>query len=229
MTDEQEPGQLAGQGPEQSPEQKQKPWFSGFVLQGELAGLYEVEVGREADPQASPAAGAGEANPELVLEGLAPITILVGANNSGKSRLLRGIFGDPSFVYFLQHGDGLDASIRPDTFARLLDDATELQRKWTGVSRNLDGLSDLPKTIREQSGWIRVDALEILDHVGNDFRKWIDSADRRLKRDPEVAQVRRGDLGAMESSKRKRKAMQDVREWISRYRTLRETYGHLEK
>jgi hypothetical protein len=63
------------------------PWFSGLCLQGEVAGQYEME--HAATPQGPE--DTGEAG-VLVLDGLAPITIFVGANNSGKSRLMRELF-----------------------------------------------------------------------------------------------------------------------------------------
>ena len=60
------------------------PWFSGLCLEGEVAGQYEIELsGSQQEVQDATKAGL------LELDGLAPITIFVGANNSGKSRLMR--------------------------------------------------------------------------------------------------------------------------------------------
>ncbi len=62
-------------------------WFSGLCLEGDVAGQYEIErLGsqRELEEAAKPGL--------LELDGLAPITIFVGANNSGKSRLIRELF-----------------------------------------------------------------------------------------------------------------------------------------
>ena len=65
----------------------QVPWFSGLCLEGEVAGQYEIErPGSEQEGQDATKAGL------LELDGLAPITIFVGANNSGKSRLMRELF-----------------------------------------------------------------------------------------------------------------------------------------
>jgi hypothetical protein len=61
----------------------QVPWFRGLCLEGEVAGQYEMDLG--SSPQ-EPEPGV------LALDGLAPITIFVGANNSGKSRLMRKLF-----------------------------------------------------------------------------------------------------------------------------------------
>jgi len=63
------------------------PWFSGLCLEGEVAGQYEIErTGSQQEGQEATKAGL------LELDGLAPITIFVGANNSGKSRMMRELF-----------------------------------------------------------------------------------------------------------------------------------------
>ena len=65
----------------------QVPWFSGLCLEGKVAGQYEMEHPTSAKEHQDPTkAGL------LELDGLAPITIFVGANNSGKSRLMRELF-----------------------------------------------------------------------------------------------------------------------------------------
>ena len=63
------------------------PWFSGLCLEGKVAGQYEMEhpTSPQEDQDATKAG-------VLELDGLAPITIFVGANNSGKSRLMRELF-----------------------------------------------------------------------------------------------------------------------------------------
>jgi hypothetical protein len=63
------------------------PWFSGLCLEGEVAGQYEIDrSGSQREGQDATKAD------RLELDGLSPITIFVGANNSGKSRLLRELF-----------------------------------------------------------------------------------------------------------------------------------------
>jgi predicted ATPase len=65
----------------------QVPWFSGLCLEGEVAGQYEMDLsGSQLELESSTASGL------LELDGLGPITIFVGANNSGKSRLMRELF-----------------------------------------------------------------------------------------------------------------------------------------
>ena len=64
-----------------------EPWFSGLCLDGEVAEQYEMD--RAASPQEHEGKGGPGA---LALDGLGPITIFVGANNSGKSRMMRELF-----------------------------------------------------------------------------------------------------------------------------------------
>jgi hypothetical protein len=58
-----------------------EPWFSGLCLDGEVAEQYEMD--RAASPQEHEGKGGPGA---LALDGLGPITIFVGANNSGKTQ-----------------------------------------------------------------------------------------------------------------------------------------------
>ena len=63
------------------------PWFSGLCLDGEVAKQYEME------PVSTPQQHWGIGGTRVLeLDGLGPITIFVGANNSGKSRLMRELF-----------------------------------------------------------------------------------------------------------------------------------------
>lgn len=72
-------------------------WFSGLCLEGEVAGQYRIE---------GPAAEEDDAaSAYLELDNLAPITIFVGANNCGKSRLLRELFANLEPVYLRIGGD----------------------------------------------------------------------------------------------------------------------------
>jgi hypothetical protein len=63
------------------------PWFSGLRLSGEVAGQYQMESS-DTEQELKDSTRAAM----LELDGLAPITIFVGANNSGKSRLMRELF-----------------------------------------------------------------------------------------------------------------------------------------
>jgi len=72
----------------------QWPWFSGICLNGEVAKQYEMV--HASSPQESEDTGKPGV---LALDGLAPITIFVGANNSGKSRLMRELFSSAGSCY----------------------------------------------------------------------------------------------------------------------------------
>ena len=78
----------------------QVPWLSGLVLEGEVAEQYQIDNSITGDSQESTREPG-----QLELDGLAPITIFVGANNSGKSRLMREFFilEQPSMTK-LEHG-----------------------------------------------------------------------------------------------------------------------------
>lgn len=76
-------------------DQQLRQWYRGLILRGDLAEQYTIEP---SDPPKAPQPGISRLERELWLDEMAPITIFVGANNSGKSRLLRGIFGDPQLI-----------------------------------------------------------------------------------------------------------------------------------
>ena len=70
-----------------------------YAWRGEVAGQYEMErSGSQQEVQDTSKAGL------LELDGLAPITIFVGANNSGKSRLMRELFGNPEATKCIRIG-----------------------------------------------------------------------------------------------------------------------------
>jgi hypothetical protein len=70
------------------------PWFAGMRLTGELASQYHIEG---ISPHQSDCVGEA-AQSVLSFENLAPINIFVGANNSGKSRLMRELFWHPESI-----------------------------------------------------------------------------------------------------------------------------------
>jgi hypothetical protein len=75
--------------------QQLRQCYRGLILRGDLAEQYAIE------PSNPPEPGQPEVprvQRELWLDEMAPITIFVGANNSGKSRLLRGIFGEAQLI-----------------------------------------------------------------------------------------------------------------------------------
>jgi hypothetical protein len=112
------------------------PWFSGLCLEGEVAGQYEMErSGSQQEGQETTKVGL------LELDGLAPITIFVGANNSGKSRLMRELFITTSCSRFklkCRNAEGTEVDI-----GRMLPASTEFQ-----------GVITFDETIFSSKSWI---------------------------------------------------------------------------
>jgi len=141
------------------------PWFSGLCLEGEVAGQYEIECpGSQQEYQEPTKAGV------LELDGLAPITIFVGANNSGKSRLLRELFGNSEAAKCLQVGP--DSEELKLDIERLL----KLIRLWGDFSpRDKSGLGEVIAALeafgadfghwpgRVINGWVGVNGVPLLD------------------------------------------------------------------
>jgi hypothetical protein len=84
------------------------PWFSGLRLGGEVAGQYQIQSS-DTEQELKDSTRAAM----LELDALAPITIFVGANNSGKSRLMRELFGNslPKFKLKCRNSEGTEVDI----------------------------------------------------------------------------------------------------------------------
>lgn len=84
------------------------PWFSGLRLGGEVAGQYQMQSS-DTEQELKDSTRAAM----LELDALAPITIFVGANNSGKSRLMRELFGNslPKFKLKCRNSEGTEVDI----------------------------------------------------------------------------------------------------------------------
>ena len=127
------------------------PWFSGLCLEGEVAGQYEIErSGSQQEVQDTTKAGL------LELDGLAPITIFVGANNSGKSRLMRKMFREQYPLQFkLNSGFGDDSKDIGKGLHHwssiILQQSSQAthERGWI-KSEELDGINDLLELIDEK-------------------------------------------------------------------------------
>ena len=127
----------------------QVPWFSGLCLEGEVAGQYEMDL--SGSQQESDATGVAEV---LALDGLAPITIFVGANNSGKSRLLRELFR-------------LEQAHRTKLGSRKSQDASEIdEANDIGVGISIESwLNNLrpDNQLEFQDGWIPESSRETIN------------------------------------------------------------------
>ena len=155
------------------------PWFSGFCLEGDVAGQYEIECpGSQQEDQDATKAGL------LELDGLAPITIFVGANNSGKSRLMRELFGNSEAAKSLQVGPDSD-EMKSDMKA-LLESIRWLENRFQSADK-----SSLAKIIHvveaieaflanytdrvgeEVDGWTGINALSHLDAINTRIESYL--------------------------------------------------------
>ena len=125
------------------------PWFSGLRLGGEVAGQYEIErSGSQREDQDTTKADL------LELDGLAPITIFVGANNSGKSRLMRELFITTSCSRFklkCRNAEGTEVDI-----GRMLPSWTEFQGVITFDEKYSSSISWFTERLRSKtSEWLK--------------------------------------------------------------------------
>jgi hypothetical protein len=97
----------------------------------------------------------------LELDGLAPITIFVGANNSGKSRLMRKMFREQYPLKFKLNSGFCDDS--------KLDIGKELPR-WSSII-----LNRAPQTSHERS-WIKTDELDDVNDLLGSIEEKINTA-----------------------------------------------------
>ena len=111
------------------------PWFSGLRLGGEVAGQYQMQSS-DTEQELKDSTRAAM----LELDALAPITIFVGANNSGKSRLMRELFGNslPKFKLKCRNSEGTEVDI-----GRMLP-------AWTEA----DGIVKFDNAIYSTESWI---------------------------------------------------------------------------
>jgi hypothetical protein len=142
------------------------PWFSGLYLEGEVAGQYEMEPSSGLQ---APGGGAGVPG-VLALDGLAPITIFVGANNSGKSRLMRELFGNSEAAKCLRMGpDSEELKLDIEELLksiRLVEYSLPTDER--GLREIIDALDALKADIQHwtgntNNGWIGVNGVSLLD------------------------------------------------------------------
>jgi hypothetical protein len=147
----------------------QVPWFSGLCLEGEVAGQYAIErSGSQQEHQDPTKAG------QLELDGLAPITIFVGANNSGKSRLMRELFGNSEAAKCLRIGpDSKELESEKNNVLALI------QRLETFDDSGESGLVEIVPAIEKcladygnwkdkvVHGWTGVHAMSLLDAINS--------------------------------------------------------------
>jgi hypothetical protein len=143
------------------------PWFSGLCLEGEVARQYEIErFGSQREHQEPTQAGV------LELDGLAPITIFVGANNSGKSRLMREMFANSEAAKCLRmDSDSEQLKSEMNDFLKLLTWPQRFNPEDRSYLLNIMAAIDVFKEnyrdwIGEAGdGWVGVNAVSLLDAI----------------------------------------------------------------
>lgn len=144
------------------------PWFSGICLEGEVAGQYMLEA---CDGEGSEHSSNVGDKPSLVLDHLAPITIFVRANNSGKSRLMRELFTNvkPNFVQLGFCSPEKDAPEPSREMSRLISEALERERSR---QRRQDHVP-LPSPHHDSpgTGWYQTGRVEFLEKHLNSMKR----------------------------------------------------------
>ena len=145
------------------------PWFGGLCLEGELAGQYEIErSGSQQEVQDTTKAGL------LELDGLAPITIFVGANNSGKSRLMRELFGNSGAAKCLQLGPSDEFKSDLNKLSELCSSLEDLKRyelyDKSGLSEIITSAEAFLANYPDRAGgvddsWTGMNIVSILDAI----------------------------------------------------------------
>jgi len=153
----------------------QIPWFSGLCLEGEVAAQYRLEgrEGQEGNPTP----------PYLELDNLAPITIFVGANNSGKSRLLREIFANLEPVYLKPGGyqevcgNGASAAGETDSPATIFNALIQEAREWNAIRP--DGQANIRSCNHpRKEDWLPSWSFSALQKIGESIEKDYPRAER---------------------------------------------------
>jgi len=147
----------------------QVPWFSGLCLEGDVARQYEIECpGSQQEDQETTKAGV------LELDGLAPITIFVGANNSGKSRLMRELFGNSDAAKCLQLGPSDEFRSDLIELSDLCSSLEKLKRlevyDKSGLSGIITSVGAFLANYRDQVGgvldsWSAINTVSVLDAI----------------------------------------------------------------
>jgi predicted ATPase len=156
------------------------PWFSGLCLEGEVAGQYEIERSGSQQEHQDPTKAS-----QLELDGLAPITIFVGANNSGKSRLMRELFGNSEAAKCLQVGSDSE-QLKSDL--RELLELCRLLEKFQPEDKNSLGKMVTAEAFQADykdwdgeavDGWTGINAVSLLDAFNARIHSYIRGGSER--------------------------------------------------
>ena len=207
------------------------PRFASMRLKGNLATQYLIDTGAPEDTDKQDQ----QPNDRLELDDLGAINIFVGANNSGKSRLMRGLFGNPDLVESLRltsaDGSGIEC------LKKIYDLYTSAQENPIDI--NIDAfINNSILAADMEKNWISPHHTESLDRVAEAVRDKVIALRRELERPPgtyappnrtrrEADSELRGRIDALEYWSKSYASAEEIRQRIKRvgeYRSLRRCY-----
>jgi hypothetical protein len=206
------------------------PRFASMRLQGNLATQYMIDTGASGDSDTQDQ----QPNDRLELDNLGAINIFVGANNSGKSRLMRGLFGNPYLVDSLRltstDGNGIEC------LRKIYELYTNAQESPTISALGL--VSESIVAADKEENWISPLIAKSLDRVADAVGNMIIALNKELNRSPgkyAAKEERRtqeeralsGKIQALECWCRSYESAEEIRQRIKRigeYRSLRRCY-----
>lgn len=143
-----------------------RPWVAGMRIKGELAAQYRME-------ESLPSQGGPDDEislPSLILQYLAPINIFVGANNTGKSRLMRELFWRPQAICSLQLRAGIDGELVPmDSLHSLLLEAVEADPQNSPLQLRVNDSHTRASDSGHDTHWFSIDQVELLHSIYGSF------------------------------------------------------------
>jgi predicted ATPase len=202
------------------------PWFSGLCLEGEVAGQYEIERSgsqQELEEAAKPGL--------LELDGLAPITIFVGANNSGKSRLMRELFGNSEAARCLQLGPSDEFKSDLKELSELCSSLERLKpyevNDKSGLSEIITSAEAFLVNYRDQVGgevdcWTGISVVSVLDAINARIDSYL--CGRHKKASPiSFEGWFDSDLAEEERSRGKARVRNYLEPWARKYKDTRKS------
>ena len=203
------------------------PWFSGLCLEGEVAGQYEMECpGSQQEVQDTTKAGV------LELDGLAPITIFVGANNSGKSRLMRELFGNSDAAKCLQLGPSDEFKSDLNELSDLCSSLEKLKRlevyDKSGLSGIITSVGAFLANYRDQVGgvldsWSAIDTVSVLDAINARIESYLRGRHKKVSAISREGRFRPDLVEEQERSREKARVRNALEDWSSCYKAIRKS------
>jgi hypothetical protein len=168
----------------------------------------------------------------LELDGLAPITIFVGANNSGKSRLMRELFGNSGAAKCLQLGPS-------DEFKSDLNKLTELCSSLERLKRysvyDESGLSEIITSVEaflanypDRAGgvddsWTGMNIVSILAAINARIESYLRGRHKKVSAISPEGRIRPDLVLEQARSQQKARVREALEDWSSRYKAIRKS------